>query len=293
MNDNHSQKSDNNKKKNFFSVLLKQVFHEEPKSKKELLTLIHYSKKNKLLDSDICDMLKGVINITQQKIRDIMVPRAQMKILKLTYSLNECLNIIIKSSHSRFPVMNYDENYIEGFLMAKDLLPFVENEKNNFCIKNILRPSVVVPESKHVNCMLKEFRLKKNHMAVVIDEFGAVSGLVTIEDILELIVGNIDDEYDKNELNIHQLNPYTFMIKSFTSIKEFNETFKTSFSNEEVDTIGGLIMKIIGHLPVQGEIIKISKYTFKVHIANNRRIKQLKVTIPKDSKTPIIIKNID
>ncbi|XBC40632.1 MAG: CNNM family magnesium/cobalt transport protein CorC [Buchnera aphidicola (Nurudea yanoniella)] len=287
MNDDHLKNSNNNKK-NFFSILLKQIFHDEPKNKEELLKLIYYSKKNKLLEKDICEMLEGVIDITQKKIRDIMVPRTQMTTLKLSCSLNDCLNIIIKSSHSRFPVMNYDENYIEGFLVAKDFLHFVKNEQNNFCIRNILQPPVVVPESKYVNCMLKEFRSNKNHMAVVIDEFGAVSGLVTIEDILELIVGNIDDEYDKNEPNIRQLDPNTFMIKSFTSIKEFNENFKTNFNNEEVDTIGGLVIKVIGHLPVQGEVINISKYIFKVHIANNRRIVQLKVTIPENKKTFII-----
>ncbi|XBC43713.1 MAG: CNNM family magnesium/cobalt transport protein CorC [Buchnera aphidicola (Floraphis choui)] len=291
MSDDYPRNSNKHNKKNFFSILLNQIFHDEPKSKEDLLALIRYSKKNKLIDQDTCDMLEGVIDITQQKIRDIMIPRTQMITLKLTYPLNKCLDIIIKSAHSRFPVMNYDENYIEGFLMAKDFLPLVKNKLDIFCIKNILRPAVVVPESKHVNCMLKEFRLKKNHMAVVIDEFGAVSGLVTIEDILELIVGDIDDEYDENETNIRQLNKYTFMIKSFTSIKEFNDTFKTNFNNEEVDTIGGLVMKQIGHLPVQGELINLSEYTFEVHIANNRRIVQLQVTIPKHKKLPKLSEN--
>ncbi|XBC44237.1 MAG: CNNM family magnesium/cobalt transport protein CorC [Buchnera aphidicola (Schlechtendalia peitan)] len=280
MNDDHSIYKNKNNKKNFFSILLNQIFHDEPKSKEELLTLMKYSKKKKLIDQDTCDMLEGVIDITKQKIRDIMIPRIQMIILKLNYSLEQCLDIIIKSAHSRFPVMNYEENYVEGFLIAKDFLPFVKNISNKFDIKKMLRPAIVVPESKHVDCMLKEFRLKKNHMAIVIDEFGDVSGLVTIEDILELIVGNIDDEYDKHKSNIRQLDQYTFMIKSFTSIKEFNDTFKTNFNTEEVDTIGGLVMKNIGHLPVQGELIKILGYKFEVHIANNRRIIQLKTTIP-------------
>ncbi|XBC37543.1 MAG: CNNM family magnesium/cobalt transport protein CorC [Buchnera aphidicola (Meitanaphis microgallis)] len=288
MSDNHSQCNTKNNKKNFFSILLNQIFHEEPKSKEELLKLIRYSKNNKLIDQETCDMLEGVIDITQQKIRDIMIPRTQMITLKSAYSLQKCLDIIIKSAHSRFPVMNYNENYVEGFLMAKDLLPFITSKSNTFCIHNILRPAVVVPESKHVDCMLKEFQLKKNHMAIVIDEFGAVSGLVTIEDILELIVGNIDDEYDESELNIRQLNKHTFIVKSFTSIKEFNDIFKTNFSDEEVDTIGGLIMKQIGHLPAQGELVNLDKYTFKVNIADNRRIIQLQVTIPKLEKLPTI-----
>ncbi|XBC41656.1 MAG: CNNM family magnesium/cobalt transport protein CorC [Buchnera aphidicola (Kaburagia rhusicola rhusicola)] len=283
MNDDDSRYNNRHNKKNFFSILLNQIFHEEPKNKKELLALIRYSKKNKLIDQETCNMLEGVIDITQQKVREIMIPRTQMITLKLTYSLQKCLDIIIESAHSRFPVMNYDENYIEGFLIAKDFLPFIKNEKNNFCIKKILRPAVVVPESKHVNCMLKEFQLKKSHMAMVVDEFGAVSGLVTIEDILELIVGNIDDEYDENKSNIQQLNKYEFIVKSFTSIKEFNDTFKTNFNNEEVDTIGGLIIKRLGHLPIQGELINISKYVFKVNMANNRKIIKLQVTIPKDT----------
>ncbi|QCI23404.1 CNNM family magnesium/cobalt transport protein CorC [Buchnera aphidicola] len=277
MNDDHSK----NNKKNFFSIFLNQIFHDEPKNKEELLKLIQYSKKKQLIDQDTYDMLKGVINITKKRIRDIMIPRTKMINLKLTYSFKKCLNIIINSAHSRFPVMNHDESYIEGFLIAKDFLKFVRYKPNSFHIKSVLRPAVVVPESKHADCMLKEFRLQKNHMAVVIDEFGAVSGLVTIEDILELIVGNIDDEYDEAESNIRPLNQYTFMIKSFTPIKEFNDTFKTNFNNNEVDTIGGLVMKKIGHLPIQGEFANIEGYKFTVHTVNNRNIVQLKVTSPK------------
>ncbi|ANF17159.1 magnesium/cobalt efflux protein CorC [Buchnera aphidicola (Schlechtendalia chinensis)] len=289
MNDDYSIHKNKNNRKNFFSILLNQIFHDEPKSTEELLKLMKYSKKNKLIDQDTCDMLEGVIDIKKQKICDIMIPRIQMITLKLNYSLKKCLDIIIKSAHSRFPVMNYDENYVEGFLIAKDFLPFIKSSSNSFDMKKMLRPSVVVPESKHVSCMLQEFRLQKNHMAIVIDEFGAVSGLVTIEDILELIVGKIDDEYDKSESNIRQIDQYNFIIKSFTSIKEFNDAFKTNFNSEEVDTIGGLVMKKIGHLPSKGESINILEYKFKVHVANKRRIIQLKVTIPKNNEFPKLL----
>ena len=286
MNDDNSQHSDKESKKGFFSILLSQIFQDEPKNKKELLELIKDAEENELIDQDTYNMLEGVIGITTQRIRDIMIPRPQMITLKLNYSLNQCLEIIIKSAHSRFPVISNNENRVEGFLIAKDLLPFIKKRTDIFCIKNMLRPIIVVPESKYVNRMLKEFRLTKNHIAIVIDEFGVVSGLVTIEDVLEIIVGNIEDEYDETELNIRQLNPSTFIIKSLTPIKEFNNLFNTNFSDEEVDTIGGLVMKKIGYLPIRGEYININKYQFKIHIANNRRIVLLHVTIPKNKTLP-------
>jgi len=281
MNDDNSQIS-NNEKKGFFSILLHQLFHEEPKNKEELLLLIRNSKDNQLINEDTRDMLEGVIDITKQRIKEIMIPRPQMITLISNYSLEQCLDIIIKSSHSRFPVMSTSKNYVKGFLMAKDLLPFMQKKSEEFSIKKILRRPIIVPESKYVDSMLKEFRSKRYHMAIVIDEFGAVSGLVTIEDILELIVGEIEDEYDSfNELNIREINPHTFTVKGLTEIKEFNDFFNTSFSNLEVDTIGGLVMKLFGKLPQKGESIFINKYQFKVLTTNSRRITQIQVSTPK------------
>ncbi|QIQ41449.1 MAG: CNNM family magnesium/cobalt transport protein CorC [Buchnera aphidicola (Aphis urticata)] len=268
-------------KKGFFSILFHHIFHDEPKNREELLALIRDSEQNELIDQDTCDMLEGVIHIAKKKIKEIMIPRTQMIILKLNYNLNKCLDVILESAHSRFPVMNSDKNYVEGFLIAKDLLPFARNSNKNFHIKNILRPAVVVPESKYVDRMLKEFRLKRTHMAIVIDEFGAVSGLVTIEDILELIVGEIEDEYDEEQkINIRKLQENLFSIKALTEIKEFNDFFKTRFSNEEVDTIGGLVMKAFGHLPSHGEDININGYNFKISSVDSRKIIQIHVTIP-------------
>lgn len=284
MSDNHSKNSDKINKKGFFSVLLNQIFHDEPKNREELLVLIRDAEQNELIDQDTCDMLEGVMHIAKKRIKEIMIPRTQMVTLKLNYDLNKCLDVIIESAHSRFPVMSSDKNYVEGFLIAKDLLSFMKNKNEIFCIKNILRPAVVVPESKYVDGMLKEFRLKRNHMAMVIDEFGAVSGLVTIEDILELIVGEIEDEYDEEKLNIRKLQERTFSIRAITEIKEFNETFNTNFKDTEVDTIGGLVMKRFGHLPGRGESLNIDNYIFKVSIADSRKIIQLHVTIPKDKK---------
>ncbi|QCI21158.1 magnesium/cobalt transporter CorC [Buchnera aphidicola (Hyperomyzus lactucae)] len=285
MSDNHSQNCDKINRKGFFSILLNQIFHDEPKNREELLLLIRDSEQNELIDQDTCDMLEGVMHIAKKRIKDIMIPRTQMITLKLNYNLNKCLDIIIESAHSRFPVMSPDNNYVEGFLMAKDLLPFMKNLTNICHIKNILRPAVVVPESKYVDRMLKEFRSQRNHMAIVIDEFGAVSGLVTIEDILELIVGEIEDEYDEEQLNIRKLQKCTFSVRALTEIKEFNETFNTNFSDIEVDTIGGLVMKEFGHLPSRGESININGYSFKVSIADSRKVIQIHVTVP-ENKTP-------
>lgn len=288
MSDNHSKNCDKINRKGFFSILLNQIFHDEPKNREELLALIRDSEQNELIDQDTCDMLEGVMHIAKKRIKEIMIPKTQMITLKLNYNLNKCLDIIIESAHSRFPVMSSDNNYVKGFLIAKDLLPFMRNSRGIFFIKDILRPAVVVPESKHVDRMLKEFRSKRNHMAIVIDEFGAVSGLVTIEDILELIVGEIEDEYDdydEEKLNIRKLQKCTFSIRALTEIKEFNEAFNTNFSDEEVDTIGGLVMKEFGHLPRRGEIININGYSFKISIADSRKVTQIYVTIP-ENKIP-------
>ncbi|ANZ22637.1 magnesium/cobalt efflux protein [Buchnera aphidicola (Diuraphis noxia)] len=288
MSDNHSRNYDKINRKGFFSILLNQIFHDEPKNREELLVLIRDAEQNELIDQNTCDMLEGVMHIAKKRIKEIMIPRTQMITLKLNYDLNKCLDVIIESAHSRFPVMNADKNYVEGVLIAKDLLPFMRMNNNIFCIKNILRSAVVVPESKYVDEMLREFRSKKNHMAIVIDEFGAVSGLVTIEDVLELIVGEIEDEYDKETLNIRKLQKCTFSIRALTEIKEFNETFNTNFQDEEVDTIGGLVMKKFGHLPSRGEILNIGDYSFKVSIVDSRKIIQLHVTVPKNN-TPVLL----
>ncbi|AWH90360.1 magnesium/cobalt transporter CorC [Buchnera aphidicola (Melanaphis sacchari)] len=283
MSEKDVENSEKINRKGFFSILLNQIFHDEPKNREELLSLIRDSEQNALIDQDTCDMLEGVMHIAKKRIKDIMIPRTQMITLKLHYNLDKCLDIILESAHSRFPVMNNDKNYVEGFLIAKDLLPFIKNSKNIFCIKKILRPAVVVPESKYVDRMLKEFRSKRNHMAIVIDEFGVVSGLVTIEDILELIVGEIQDEYDNEEtINIRRLKKCTFSIQALTEIKEFNRTFNTNFSDNEVDTVGGLVMKAFGHLPNCGENININGYTFKITAADSRKVIQIDVIVPEE-----------
>lgn len=271
-------------KKNFFNLLLHHLFRESFKNRNDLLKLIRDFEQNSLIDPDTRDMLEGVIDVAEQKIKDIMVPRAQIIYLKNTQSWDEQLKIIIESAHSRFPVLHGKLDRIEGILIAKDLLPFMLN-KNQLCkINIILRPAMVVPENKSVDSMLKEFRIKHCHMAIVIDEFGGMSGLVTIEDILELIVGDIKDEYDNiNYDNIYQINQYTFIVNAITPVTDFNKTFHTCFYNEEIDTIGGFVMQSFGHLPTHGESINILGYVFKVILTNSHRIIQLLVKIPKNS----------
>ena len=276
MSDDNSHSSDTvNSKKGFFSLLLSQLFHGEPKNRDELLALIRDSGQNDLIDEDTRDMLEGVMDIADQRVRDIMIPRSQMITLKRNQTLDECLDVIIESAHSRFPVISEDKDHIEGILMAKDLLPFMRSDAEAFSM------------DKRVDRMLKEFRSQRYHMAIVIDEFGGVSGLVTIEDILELIVGEIEDEYDEeDDIDFRQLSRHTWTVRALASIEDFNEAFGTHFSDEEVDTIGGLVMQAFGHLPARGETIDIDGYQFKVAMADSRRIIQVHVKIPDDSPQP-------
>lgn len=285
INDNHLENNVNYiRKKNYFTLLLHHLFHESLKNRHDLLHLIRDFEQNSLIDPDTRDMLEGVIDIAEQKVRDIMVPRAKIIYLKNTQSWDEQFKIIIESAHSRFPVLHGKLDRIEGILIAKDLLPFMLNKAQLCNINTILRPAMVVPESKGVDRMLKEFRVQHCHMAIVIDEFGGMSGLITIEDILELIVGEIKDEYDnKDNCNIYQINKNTFIINAITPVIDFNKVFNTCFHKEEIDTIGGFIMQSFGHLPAHGESINILGYTFKVILTNNHRIIQLLIQTPKNS----------
>lgn len=269
------------------TLWLNQLFSSEPQNRDELITLIREAQENQLIDPDTLDMIEGVMDIAEQRVRDIMIPRTQIVPIKLNYTLTECLNIIFEYGHSRYPVISDDRDHIEGILLAKDLLIFMQQGNESFDLKKILRPAVIVPEGKRVDHMLKEFRMQRCHMAIAIDEFGGVSGLVTIEDILELIVGDIEDEYDEIEdRNIRKLSPSVFTVKALTTIEDFNEIFSTHFSDEDVDTIGGLVMQYFGRLPVKGETVTIEGYQFKVALADKRRIIQLHVTLPDNAPEP-------
>ncbi|KFA59484.1 magnesium/cobalt efflux protein [Gilliamella sp. wkB18] len=270
-----------------FALWLNQLFNSEPKDKEELIEVIREAEENDLIDPDTLDMIEGVMDIAEQRVRDIMIPRSQIITIKDNYTLDECLDIISEHGHSRYPVISEDRDHIEGILLAKDLLIFIRQGVDNFDLKKILRPTVVVPESKRVDHMLKEFRMQRYHMAMAIDEFGGVSGLVTIEDILELIVGDIEDEYDEIEdRDIRRLTQSVYTVKALTPVEDFNEIFTTKFSDDDMDTIGGLVMQHFGRLPLRGESITIDGYQFKVTIVDRRRIIQLHVTIPEGAIVP-------
>ena len=270
-----------------FTLWLSQLFNSEPKDKDELIEVIREAEENELIDPDTLDMIEGVMDIADQRVRDIMIPRSQIVTIKDNFTLDECLDIISEHGHSRYPVISEDRDHIEGVLLAKDLLIYIRQGVNDFDLKKILRPTVVVPESKRVDHMLKEFRMQRYHMAMAIDEFGGVSGLVTIEDILELIVGDIEDEYDEVEdRDIRRLSPSVYSVRALTPVEDFNEIFATTFSDDEMDTIGGLVMQHFGRLPIRGETITIDGYQFKVTIVDRRRIIQLHVTIPEDANIP-------
>ncbi|HCH50641.1 CNNM family magnesium/cobalt transport protein CorC [Proteus hauseri] len=287
MSDDQSSSNDNPGPKRGFLTLLNQLFHGEPKNRDDLMELIRDSEQKELIDPDTRDMLEGVMDIAEQRVRDIMIPRSQIVTLKRNQTLDECLDVIIDSAHSRFPVISEDKDHIEGLLMAKDLLPFMRSSAEPFSMDKVLRSAVVVPESKRVDRLLKEFRSQRYHMAIVIDEFGGVSGLVTIEDILELIVGEIEDEYDdEDDIDIRPLSRHAYSVRALTQIEDFNDAFGTHFSDDEVDTIGGLVMQAFGHLPARGETITIDNYQFKVVMADSRKIIQVYVHIPDDAPIP-------
>ncbi|MDF7671392.1 CNNM family magnesium/cobalt transport protein CorC [Orbaceae bacterium ESL0721] len=270
-----------------FLLWLSQLFNSEPQDKDDLLQTIREAQENKLIDPDTLDMIEGVMDIAEQRIRDIMIPRSQMVTINDNDSLDECLAVIAKHGHSRYPVISEDKDHIEGILLAKDLLIFMRQEP--FELKKILRPTITIPESKRVDHMLKEFRLQRYHMAITVDEFGCVSGLVTIEDILELIVGDIADEYDEvGDRDIRRLSQQVYSVKALTPVEDFNEIFGTQFSDDEMDTIGGVVMQHFGRLPMRGDTITIDNYQFKVSVADRRRIIQLHVTIPDGAKIPVL-----
>lgn len=271
-----------NTKKPFFQSLFGRFFQGELKNREELVEVIRDSEQNDLIDQNTREMIEGVMEIAELRVRDIMIPRSQIIFIEDQQDLNTCLNTIIESAHSRFPVIADadDRDNIVGILHAKDLLKFLREDAEEFDLSSLLRPVVIVPESKRVDRMLKDFRSERFHMAIVVDEFGAVSGLVTIEDILEQIVGDIEDEFDEEEVaDIRQLSRHTYAVRALTDIDDFNAQFNTDF-DDEVDTIGGLIMQTFGYLPKRGEEITLKNLQFKVTSADSRRLIQLRVTVP-------------
>ncbi len=283
MNDDNSSEGDS-KGLSWFERL-SQVFLGEPKDRTELLEVLRDSEGRDLLDADSLAMIEGVMQVSEMQVRDIMIPRSQVVVLERDSLPEEMLPIIIGSGHSRFPVIGDSRDEVIGILLAKDMLRFYkEDSSNGFNIREMLRPAVFVPESKRLNVLLKEFRSSRNHMAIVVDEYGGVGGMVTIEDVLEQIVGEIEDEHDIEEgafILKHDDTRYT--VKALTPIEDFNEQLNVSFSDEEFDTVGGLILKQLGHLPERGETIQVDNMLFKVLRSDNRRIHLLELTLLPES----------
>ncbi|KAE9531828.1 CNNM family magnesium/cobalt transport protein CorC [Ursidibacter arcticus] len=274
------QSISSSEKKSFFKSLFSGLFQQEPKNREDLVEVIRDSAENELIDSDTKEMIEGVMEISELRVRDIMIPRPQIVFIDADQPLDACVDIIIESAHSRFPVIRDGKDTIEGILLAKELLKYLRSDSEPFNMEEILRPAVIVPESKRVDRMLKEFRSERFHMAIVVDEFGAVSGLVTIEDILEQIVGNIEDEFDEEEIEpIRQLSQHSYAVLALTDIERFNQQFATQFDDEEVDTVGGLVLQAFGYLPKRGETIELNGILFKVTSADSRRLIQLRVTV--------------
>jgi len=256
------------------------AFSTEPKSRDELLDIIKDAADNQLVDAEALSIIEGALDVSSQQVREIMIPRSQMVVVSLQDKPEEFLPKIIESGHSRFPVIGESIDDIRGVLLAKDLLQLVLKGLDNFRLEDIIRPANIIPESKRLNILLREFRENRYHMAVVIDEYGGVSGVVTIEDILEEIVGEIEDETDEEEgdSSIRKVGDNDFIVKALTPIEDFNEYFGCELNEEEFDTVGGLIMQSFGHLPGRDEVTHLGHFMFRVLYADNRQIHLLRVS---------------
>ena len=283
MSDDNSQTSQGSSGKTWLGRIA-QMLQGEPQNREELVEVIADAQERDLIDPETKDMIEGVLGVSELKVRDIMIPRSQMVTLEVDTPLEELLPRMVDSTHTRFPVVCEDKDHVEGILLAKDLLPLIINKDEQLpSLREYLRPAVVVPESKRVDTLLNEFRQQRYHMAIVIDEYGGVSGLVTIEDILEIIAGEIEDEHDESEdlQDIRQVAKHVYAVQALTEVDDFNEYFKTGYSTSDADTIGGIVLHAFGHMPSRGETIEVEGLQFKVTNADNRRILQLQVTIPK------------
>lgn len=254
---------------------LKQFLQVEPQNKEELISLLRDAQIRSLIDAETLGMIEGVILFSQMKVRDIMLPKKQMTCVPEHAELNDVINIVTQSGHSRFPVID-NKNEVIGILHAKDLLRFKTEDNTAFDLLDIVRQATFVPESKRLDSLLSEFRHNRNHMAIVVDEYGATAGFVTLEDVIEQIIGDIEDEFDiDEEAYIKAHGDAHYIIKAHTPIEEFNEQLHANFSDETYDTIGGIVMMNFGHLPKRGDMITIDKFEFKVINADARRIKLL------------------
>jgi len=260
---------------------LSTLFSDDPNDRQDLKEILREAAERNVVDSETLSILEGALQVSDMQVRDIMVPRSQMVCIKAEESLKEFLPSIIESAHSRFPVLGEGQDEVLGVLLAKDLLPLILNDnREEFSVKDVLRAAAFVPESKRLNILLKEFRATRNHMAIVVDEFGGIAGIVTIEDVLEQIVGEIEDEHDQDDDDsfIKELDHNVRMVKALTPIDDFNDHFSTKFDDKEFDTIGGIVVQHFGRVPECDEAITINNWRFKVVNGTGRRINLMEVT---------------
>jgi magnesium and cobalt transporter len=265
--------------------LLERLSHlllREPEDREQLLDLLRGAFERNLLDSDALSIIEGALQVSDMQVRDVMVPRAQMDVIDIDDTPEKIVETVIEAAHSRFPVIGENRDDVIGILLAKELLRFFAGKE--FDLRDTLRPAVFIPESKRLNVLLREFRASRNHMAIVVDEYGGVAGLVTIEDVLEQIVGDIEDEYDFDEAadNIVLDNAGHYRVKAQTEIADFNHAFATDFSDEECDTVGGLLIAHLGRLPKRNEVVQLGGLRFQVLRADSRRVHTLLVNPQRD-----------
>ena len=275
-----------NKEENLIDKITS-LFQSEPENVEELTEIIQNASNNNVINKDTLNMIEGIFELSKLRVRDIMVPRSSMVSVLINDPIETILNKVVTAGHSRYPVLSEDQEHIDGLLLAKDLLT-IENNTNEFKIEKILRPIMVVPESKRLDFLLKDFQKKRYHLAVVIDEFGSYSGVVTIEDVLEIIVGTIGDEYDENPENnadIREAGKDLYLVNGMTSIVDFNEYFNVNIDNNEVETVAGIVISQLGHIPRVGEQTKVQKFEFKVLSVDKRRINTLQVKVDSDEET--------
>ncbi len=267
---------DSQSKPSFFERIISRISGDAPDSAEDVVSLLRQAHEQEVFDSETLQHLEKMLDFAELEVRDAMITRSQMDVIKAGESMERIIAYIIETAHSRFPVIGEDKDNVLGILHAKDLLKYALSPEQ-FNLQSILRPAVFVPESKPLNALLKEFREQRNHMAVVVDEYGGISGLVTFEDIIEQIIGDIEDEFDEDESadNIFPVSAERFRINAVTEIEDINEYFGTDYSDEEADTIGGLVIQEIGHLPVRGEKVVIGPLQFTVARADNRRLHTL------------------
>jgi magnesium and cobalt transporter len=257
-----------------------QIFSDEPTDKKSLLELLRNAEQDQVLDADALSIIEGALQVSSMQVRDIMIPRPQVVTVSSKLPIDDIIELITKASHSRYPVVGDNIDNVMGILLAKDLLPYaLQKSSHKLAIKDIVRPATFVPESKRLNVLLKEFKETRQHMAIVIDEYGSVCGAVTIEDVLEQIVGEIEDEHDVDDDSyIKKFDENNHIVKALTPIDEFNDYFESKFSDQEFTTVGGLVLQQFGHIPERGESVNIGEFLFSVLNADSRQIKLIKVT---------------